>query len=54
MQPYNALLTLSHLAAASDGLLLLQNEVLHATCTKILGVARPGFAVRGALGLRWF
>lgn len=45
MQPYNALLTLSHLAAVSDGLLLLQNEVLHATCTKLLGIQRPGFSV---------
>jgi hypothetical protein len=46
VQPYNALLTLSHLSSVSDGLLLLQNEVLHATCTKLLGVQRPGFTVR--------
>lgn len=58
VQPYNALLTLSHLADVSDGLLLLQNEVLHATCTKRMGLARPGFPVgawrRGtdAAGLR--
>ncbi|KAI8475858.1 MAG: delta tubulin [Monoraphidium minutum] len=44
VQPYNALLTLSHLAAVSDGLLLLQNEALHAACTKLMGVPRPGFA----------
>jgi hypothetical protein len=50
VQPYNALLTLSHLTGASDGLLLLQNEVLHATCTKALGLQRPGFSVRGAAG----
>ncbi|GBF91057.1 delta tubulin [Raphidocelis subcapitata] len=43
VQPYNALLTLSHLADVSDGVLLLQNEVLHATCTKSMGIARPGF-----------
>jgi tubulin delta len=43
VQPYNALLTLNGLTDASDGLLLLQNEVLHATCTKTLGIKRPGF-----------
>jgi len=46
VQPYNALLTLSHLQDASDGVLLLQNEVLHGTCTKLLGQQRPGFMVR--------
>ena len=46
VQPYNALLSLASLSAASDGVLLLQNEALHAACTKLMGLPRPGFAVR--------
>lgn len=45
VQPYNTLLTLSHLSEVSDGIILTQNEVLHATCTKLLGLKTPSFAV---------
>eukprot|EP00877_Chromochloris_zofingiensis_P000033 jgi/Chrzof1/1002/Cz01g36130.t1 len=44
VQPYNTLLTLSHLSEVSDGIILTQNEVLHATCTKLLGLKTPSFA----------
>jgi tubulin delta len=45
VQPYNTLLTLSHLLEVSDAVLLFQNEVLHATCTKTLGKKNPSFQV---------
>lgn len=47
VQPYNTLLTLSHLADVSDGLVLLENEALHRTAAKLYGIARPSFGVRG-------
>lgn len=43
VQGYNTLLTLSHLAECSNGMIVLENEVLVRTCTKILGQGRPGF-----------
>lgn len=46
MQPYNTLLSMSTLAEVSSGILLLQNEVLHSTCTHLLGIKHPGFKVR--------
>jgi hypothetical protein len=45
VQPYNSLLALAALSSASDGLLLLQNDALHAACTRLMGVKRPAFAV---------
>jgi hypothetical protein len=45
VQPYNTLLTLAHLLEVSDGLLLLQNEVLQATAHKQLGIKAPSFQV---------
>jgi Tubulin/FtsZ family, GTPase domain len=50
VQPYNTLLSLAALCEASSGLLLLQNEVLHSVCTRMLGVQQPGFAVRRMKG----
>lgn len=46
MQPYNTLLTLSHLADLSDGIILLENEALHRVCQKLYNVPRPAFSVR--------
>ncbi|PNH05043.1 Tubulin delta chain [Tetrabaena socialis] len=43
VQPYNTLLTLSHLADLSDGCVLLENEALHRTAAKLMGIARPTF-----------
>lgn len=45
VQPYNTLLSLSNLSEVSSGILLLQNEVLHDTCTRLLGMKSPGFKV---------
>ena len=44
-QPYNSLLSLNALAAASDAVVLLQNEALERTCGRALGIARPGLEV---------
>jgi tubulin delta len=49
VQPYNTLLTLSHLADLSDGILLLENEALHRTAQRLYGIARPSFQVRPPL-----
>jgi hypothetical protein len=46
VQPYNAVLAAAGLADACDGVLMLENGALHAACTRLLGVARPSFAVR--------
>jgi hypothetical protein len=46
VQPYNTLLSMAALAEGSSGMLLLQNEALHATCTRLLGIKHPGFKVR--------
>jgi hypothetical protein len=45
VQPYNSLLSMTALAEISSGMLLLQNEALHATCTRLLGIKNPGFKV---------
>jgi tubulin delta len=49
VQPYNTLLSMAALAEVSSGMLLLQNEALHATCTRLLGIKHPGFKVRRGL-----
>jgi hypothetical protein len=41
VQPYNTLLSMSSLAQLSSGILLLQNEALHATCSRLLGIKHP-------------
>ena len=46
MQNYNSLLTLSHLAELSDGVVLVQNDVLNATCTSLLNIQRPNLKAR--------
>jgi len=43
VQPYNTLLSMSTLAELSSGILLLQNEALHASCTRLLGIKHPSF-----------
>eukprot|EP00775_Hariotina_reticulata_P012599 gene12599-12731_t len=43
VQPYNTMLSMAGLSEVSTGILLMQNEVLHATCTRLLGVKNPGF-----------
>jgi hypothetical protein len=45
VQPYNTLLSMAGLSEVSTGILLMQNEVLHATCTRLLGLKHPGFKV---------
>jgi len=52
VQAYNAALTLSHLFDASDGLLLLPNDALHATCVRLHNLQRPGFADMNAVAAR--
>lgn len=51
VQPYNTLLSMSSLVELSSGILLLQNEVLAATCSRLLGIKHPTFKV-GAAGWR--
>jgi tubulin delta len=41
VQNYNALLTMSHLAQVSDGILLLENEQLDRVCTQMLKIESP-------------
>ena len=40
VQSYNSLLTLSGLLDAADGVLIVQNEALHAAAQKLLDIAR--------------
>jgi len=40
VQNYNTLLTLATLLDAADGILVVQNEALHAAANKLLNVAR--------------
>lgn len=47
VQPYNTLLSMSSLVELSSGILLLQNEVLAATCERLLGIKQPTFKVGG-------
>jgi tubulin delta len=49
VQPYNTLLSMSSLVELSSGILLLQNEVLAATCSRLLGIKHPTFKVGAAL-----
>lgn len=43
VQSYNTLLTLSHLAEASDGVVLMSNESLHRLCVRLHNIPRPSF-----------
>eukprot|EP00879_Flechtneria_rotunda_P011109 GHRR01011606.1.p1 GENE.GHRR01011606.1~~GHRR01011606.1.p1 ORF type:complete len:323 (+),score=115.99 GHRR01011606.1:206-1174(+) len=52
VQPYNTLLSMSALAEVSSGILLMQNEVLHATCTRLLGIKQPSFQDLNAVAAR--
>ena len=40
MQNYNTLLTLASLLDAADGIVLVQNEALHAAANRLLNIAR--------------
>lgn len=51
MQSYNTALSLSHAAECSDGLMLVENEVLHRTCQLQLGIKNPTFQVRSCYQL---
>lgn len=44
IQAYNAVLSLSHLQASADGLLLFENDVLHDICRRRLGIANVSMA----------
>ncbi|KXZ56936.1 UNI3 protein [Gonium pectorale] len=52
VQPYNTLFTLSHLADVSDGIILLENEALHRTAARGLGIARPSFGDMNGIAAR--
>ncbi|WIA32894.1 hypothetical protein OEZ86_006066 [Tetradesmus obliquus] len=52
VQPFNSLLSMTALAQISSGMLLLQNEALHATCTRLLGIRHPGFKDLNAVAAR--
>ncbi len=45
VQSYNALLTMAHLLDVSDGIMLVQNDDLAATCRKAYNLPRPSFQV---------
>ena len=45
LQNYNAVLTLSHLQQSSDIIIGQQNELLHQTCTALLGIKNVSFEV---------
>jgi hypothetical protein len=45
VQPYNTLLSVASLVEVSSGILLLQNETLAATCSRLLGIQHPSFKV---------
>ena len=49
MQSYNTLLTLSHLANLSDGIILMENEALHRSCCRLYNIQRPSFNVGACL-----
>jgi len=52
VQSYNTLLTLSHLADLSDGIVLMQNEALHRLCVKLYNIQRPSFTDMNAIAAR--
>ncbi|GAB4822808.1 hypothetical protein N2152v2_009854 [Parachlorella kessleri] len=52
VQPYNSLLTLSHLSRQCNGVLLVENEALNATCLKQLGVQRPSLGDLNSVAAR--
>ncbi|KAK9816057.1 hypothetical protein WJX74_007509 [Apatococcus lobatus] len=41
VQSYNTLLTLQHLTASCDAIILAENSALHRTCQRMLNIARP-------------
>jgi len=43
LQSYNTILSLGHSSANCDGLILVENEVLHRTCKELLGIGSPSF-----------
>ncbi|KAJ0397830.1 hypothetical protein ATCC90586_002806 [Pythium insidiosum] len=43
VQNYNAVLTMASLAAAADGVIVLQNDVANEICRRLLQIARPSF-----------
>ncbi|GAQ80036.1 Delta tubulin [Klebsormidium nitens] len=43
VQSYNAMLTLPKLAQAADGVILVENEALTATCRRLLNISRPSY-----------
>lgn len=49
VQPYNTLLTLSHLAELADGVVLMENDALHRVCTRLYNLPRPSFSVSDLL-----
>lgn len=52
VQPYNTLLTLSHLSDLSDGIILLENEGLHRVCQKLYNIQRPSFGDMNGVAAR--
>lgn len=53
VQPYNTLLSVASLVEVSSGILLLQNETLAATCSRLLGIKHPSFKVGPSLRVVW-
>jgi hypothetical protein len=52
VQPYNSILSLAHLSSHADGVLLVDNDGLNATCTKQLGIQRPSLADLNSVAAR--
>mmetsp|Transcript_16838 Transcript_16838/g.43137 ORF Transcript_16838/g.43137 Transcript_16838/m.43137 type:complete len:461 (-) Transcript_16838:100-1482(-) len=52
VQSYNTALSLSHAAECSDGVMLVENEVLHRTCQLQLGIKNPTFQDLNAVAAR--
>jgi tubulin delta len=52
VQHYNAALTLSHLATASDAVLVLENEVATHVCRKLLHMPSPSYRDLNAVIVR--
>lgn len=52
VQSYNTLLTASSLLDSSDGIIIAQNEELHKTCVKQLGLERPTFEDMNAVAAK--
>ena len=52
VQNYNALLTMSHLLDQVNGAIIVENDVLHETCRRLLHINRPSFADMNAVAAR--